>query len=202
MTKDASWAGNRRGLATLTLPEPALRQCQVQLSSPLPAPETPAEGPNSTSPQTGGLLWSTKWPCCAMDVKGLEKVTKLEQLTTPYILKFFWSFFFGKETEKLGDSRRGNTFLQISLPFSTYVNFFDMSAVSTSGPVADNILIMHTQSQFCNDVFLPHLRSVLALMHSFLRFMNLLLQNRISQYTSPICSWLESTFVLPFKYKN
>uniref|UniRef100_A0A8D2MHU5 Uncharacterized protein n=1 Tax=Zonotrichia albicollis TaxID=44394 RepID=A0A8D2MHU5_ZONAL len=44
------------------------------------------------------------------------------------------------------DHSRLVTFLPISLPFCTYVNFFDMSAVSASGPVANSIHILHTQT--------------------------------------------------------
>lgn len=184
-------------------------QCQVQLSSPLPAPGTPSEGPNSTNPQTGDLLWSTKWPCCVVDGKGLEKVTKLEQFSSPYVLKFFWSFL-GKQAEKSGDSRRRNTFLQFSFPFPTYVDFFDTSTVSASGPVAYTVLTMHTQTPVlwcCVPTTVVFCAGPNAFLLTFLRFINLLLQNMISQCTSPICSWLESALVhlsclLNIKIKN
>lgn len=129
-----------------------------------------------------------------MNLKGLEKVTGLEQFSTPYVLKgFFW-----ETGRKVGDSRRGSTFLQISLSFCTYMNFFDMSGASASGPAASSIDILHTQTpvlQCCVPATLVFCAGPNAFLLAFLRFMSLLLQNIISQHTSPICSWLESTLV-------
>lgn len=131
MTKDGElgWGLKRFG-HVVTQPEPALSSVpRAAECAPLPAPEPPSR----RSPfykslnRLFALIHQVIMLCPGW--KGLEKVTKAEQFSAPDVVSSS-DVFWRKQAEKLGGSRRPNPFLQISLPFSSYVSFFHVSTVS------------------------------------------------------------------------
>lgn len=190
MTKDGSWAGSRKGLATLWL-----SQSQPWGSAKCSWALAPAS-PRDTLWRTQFCKSSNRW--CALihkvtvlcrEGKGLQKVAKLEQFSTPYVLKYFWGNrqkCWGIPEEEILFYRSLFLFLPMWIPLTCLLYLHQ-----------DLYLILFSsrthKSQFHNAVFLPHLCSVLALRHS--EISEPPTAKHDLQYTSPICSWLESTLV-------